>query len=142
SGEPGANGSDLLIRGTSTLGDNSPLIVIDGVPGRGGLDQIDPRNIASVSVLKDASAAIYGARAANGVILVTTKRGTIGKPTINYAFNQGITQPTRLPKYADAATLADFQNDQLEQSNQPHRFTPEEIEKFRNGSAPFNYPNT
>lgn len=70
------------------MGNNSPLIVIDGVAGRGGLNTINPRDIESVSVLKDASAAIYGAQAANGVILVTTKRGKTGKPTISYSGNQ------------------------------------------------------
>ncbi|HYH56307.1 MAG TPA: SusC/RagA family TonB-linked outer membrane protein, partial [Anseongella sp.] len=142
SGQPGENGSQILIRGSSTLGSNAPLFVIDGVPGREGFDQIDPRDIESISVLKDASAAIYGARAANGVILITTKRGATGKPTIRYTFNQGITQPTRLPEYADAATLAEFQNAQLAQGGQQPKFTAEEIEKFRNGSDPVRYPNT
>jgi len=73
SGEPGADGATINIRGTNTLGNSSPLIVIDGVPDRdGGLGRLNPRDIESISVLKDASAAIYGARAANGAILVTT----------------------------------------------------------------------
>lgn len=98
SGEPGYDKSRLLIRGASTNGANDPLIVIDGVAGRsGGLDRLDPNDIESVSVLKDASAAIYGARAANGVIIVTTKRGTIGKPVLNFSYNQGFVKPTRLP---------------------------------------------
>ena len=107
SGEPGVDGSKILIRGQSTIGDNSPLIVIDGVANRlGGLERIDPNDIESVSVLKDASAAIYGAQAANGVILITTKRGTKGKPVFSFTFNQGFAQPTRLPDMADAATYA------------------------------------
>lgn len=142
SGEPGNDETQLLIRGISTLGSSNPLIVIDGVAGRGGLNQIDPRDIESISVLKDASAAIYGSRAANGVILVTTKRGSIGKPVISYSFSQGITQPTRVPDYADAATLAEFQNEQLLEGGQSVKFTPDEIEKFRNGTDPINYPNT
>lgn len=141
-GEPGSDNSELLIRGVSTLGSSSPLIVIDGVPGRGGLNQIDPRDIESVSVLKDASAAIYGARAANGVILITTKRGQIGKPSISYTFNQGLSTPTRIPEFADAATIAEFQNEQLIAQGQPAQFTAEEIQKFRDGSDPLNYPNT
>lgn len=141
-GEPGSDNSELLIRGISTLGSSSPLIVIDGVPGREGLNQIDPRDIESVSVLKDASAAIYGARAANGVILVTTKRGVVGKPTISYTFNQGLNTPTRIPEYADAATIAEFQNEQLAVQGQTPKFTEEEIRKFRDGSDPLNYPNT
>lgn len=142
SGEPGNDVAGLLIRGKSTLGSTSPLIVIDGVWGRSGYDQIDPRDIESVSVLKDASAAIYGAQAANGVILITTKRGKTGKPTINYTYNQGITQPTRLPELADAASYAELYNDLLNAQGQNDKFSAEEIQKFRDGSDPLNYPNT
>jgi TonB-dependent SusC/RagA subfamily outer membrane receptor len=88
------------------------IVVVDGVPGQiGGLERLDPNDIESMSVLKDASAAIYGNRAANGVILVTTKKGKTGKPTINYSFNQGFSSPTRLPKMADAATYAQIMNE-------------------------------
>jgi TonB-dependent SusC/RagA subfamily outer membrane receptor len=81
SGEPGYDGSTIRIRGSHTLNDNSPLVVVDGVPDRaGGLERLSPQDIESISVLKDASAAIYGSRAANGVILVTTKRGRSGRP--------------------------------------------------------------
>src|SRR5690606_31925355 len=73
SGDPGQDGSTIRIRGVNTLGDNNPLIIVDGVPGR-SLDRIDANSIESITVLKDASAAIYGSQAANGVILVTTKR--------------------------------------------------------------------
>lgn len=76
SGEPGYDGSGIRIRGSNTLGNNDALIVIDGIPARaGGFERLNPNDIESISVLKDASAAIYGSRAANGVILVTTKRG-------------------------------------------------------------------
>lgn len=142
SGEPGENIAQLLIRGKGTLGSTGPLIVIDGVAERKGLDQLNPRDIESVSVLKDASAAIYGSRAANGVILVTTKRGVSGKPSINYNFNQGVNQPTRIPEYADAATLADFTNEQLVQQGQLPKFSADDIKKFKDGSDPINFPNT
>ena len=80
SGEPGRDDAVMYIRGRSTLGNNSPLIIIDGVPGRGDeFSRLTGEEIESINVLKDASAAIYGARSANGVILVTTKRGTPGK---------------------------------------------------------------
>ncbi|GAB3275206.1 TonB-dependent receptor [Larkinella harenae] len=141
SGLPGS-GATLLIRGQSTLGNNNPLIVIDGVWGRGGFEQINPNDVESISVLKDASAAIYGAQAANGVILITTKRGTSGKPVISYTVNQGISQPTRLAKMANSATYAEYMNELLNSQGQPNRFTPEDLEKFRNGSDPVNYPNT
>lgn len=84
SGEPGYDGSNLRIRGTNAFGNTSPLIVIDGVPERrGGLERLNPADIESMSVLKDASAAIYGQRAANGVILITTRRGKTGKPKLH-----------------------------------------------------------
>ena len=82
SGEPGADGVTINIRGKSTTGNNDPLILIDGIAGRGSLDRLNPNDIESITVLKDASAAIYGSRSANGVILVTTKRGKTGKPSI------------------------------------------------------------
>lgn len=141
SGIPGA-GSSILIRGQSTLGNSNPLIVIDGVWGRGGFEQINPNDVESITVLKDASAAIYGAQAANGVILITTKRGTSGKPVINYTVNQGVSQSTRLAKMANSATYAEYMNELLNYQGQPNRFTADEIEKYRNGSDPVNYPNT
>ena len=78
------------------------LIVIDGVANRDGLERLNPNDIESISVLKDASAAIYGAQAANGVILVTTKTGTLSKPTINYTGTFSLSQHTRTPKLLNA----------------------------------------
>jgi len=76
SGEPGYDDSSIRIRGANSLGNNDALVVIDGVPARaGGISRLNPADIETISVLKDASAAIYGSRAANGVILITTKRG-------------------------------------------------------------------
>lgn len=141
SGQPGS-GSSILIRGQSTLGNNSPLIVIDGVWGREGFEQINPNDVESISVLKDASAAIYGAQAANGVILITTKRGNSGKPSISYTMNQGFSTPTRLPKMADAATYAEFMNELYNYQGQPSRFSDEDIQKLRDGSDPVRFPNT
>ena len=102
SGEPGNDYSDILIRGKGSLNDNSPLIVIDGVANRGGLERLNPSDIESVNVLKDASAAIYGAQAANGVILVTTKRGTSDKPTITYNGSFTLSGNTRTPDLMNA----------------------------------------
>lgn len=147
SGEPGFDGSRLLIRGVSSNGDNSPLIVIDGVAGRvGGLDRLDPNDIESVSVLKDASAAIYGARAANGVIIVTTKRGKSGKPELSFSYNHGFVRPTRLPQMADAPTYARTQNE-IAYYNNPNGgfnqiYSEQEIGWFGDGSDPLNYANT
>jgi len=146
-GEPGYDGSSITIRGQATTGSNAVLVVVDGVPGQiGGLERLDPNDIESVSVLKDASAAIYGNRAANGVILVTTKKGKTGKPTISYSFNQGFSSPTRLPKLADAATYAQIMNEinyyASESGGLNQSYSEEQIQKFRDGSDPILYPNT
>lgn len=147
SGEPGYDGSAVTIRGLATTGNNDVLIVVDGVPGQiGGLDRLDPNDIESISVLKDASAAVYGSRAANGVMLITTKRGKTGKPVINYSFNQGFSSPTRLPKMADAYTYAQIMNEIQYYNNNAggmnQFYTAEQLQKFKDGSDPVNYPNT
>ena len=145
SSEPGYDGSNLRIRGSNTFNDNSVLVVIDGVPDR-SLERIDPYSIESISVLKDASAAIYGSRAANGVILVTTKRGKTGKPEITFNGNYGYNQPTKLPKMADAPLYATALNE-IAYYNNPsgglnQTYTPAQIQKFKDGSDPLRYPNT
>jgi TonB-dependent starch-binding outer membrane protein SusC len=141
SGEPGYDGATLRIRGVNTFGNASPLVVVDGVPGR-SLERIDPNTIESISVLKDASAAIYGAQAANGVILVTTKRGKTGKPTVTASFNQGYGRPTRLPAMADAAEYATLLNEIDQYAGNAPRFKPEDIQQFQNGADPWGHPNT
>jgi TonB-linked SusC/RagA family outer membrane protein len=147
SGEPGYDGSSITVRGQATTGSNDVLVVVDGVPGQiGGLERLDPNDIESISVLKDASAAIYGNRAANGVILVTTKRGKSGKPSITYSGNLGFSSPTRLPKMADAATYALLRNE-IAYGNSSSGginqiYSDEQIQKFRDGSDPLLYPNT
>lgn len=140
-GEPGNDASMLRIRGVNTLGDNSPLIIVDGIQNR-ELDRIDPASIESITVLKDASAAIYGSEAANGVILVTTKRGKLGKPQIELNLNQGWNQPTVLPKMADAASYAEMINDIKMYQGQPAKYSADDIKKFRDGSDPWGHPNT
>jgi TonB-linked SusC/RagA family outer membrane protein len=141
SGEPGADGSTIRIRGTNTLGDNSALIVVDGIPGR-SLDRIDPNSIESISVLKDASAAIYGAQAANGVILITTKRGEAGKPQVTINGNMGFHQPTVLPSLLDAAEYVTALNEVDMYRGRKPRYSAEDIQKFGDGSDPWKYPNT
>ncbi|MBG6234163.1 TonB-linked SusC/RagA family outer membrane protein [Pedobacter sp. CAN_A7] len=146
-GEPGYDGSNITIRGLATTGSTAVLVVVDGVPGQiGGLERLDPNDIESVSVLKDASAAIYGNRAANGVILVTTKKGKTGKPSISYSFNQGFSSPTRLPDLADAATYAQIMNEINFDANPDgglnQSYTEAQIQQFRDGSDPLLYPNT
>ena len=140
-GEPGNDASMLQIRGVNTLGDNSPLIIVDGIANR-GLDRIDPSSIESISVLKDASAAIYGSAAANGVILITTKRGASGKPQLQVNMHEGWNTPTVLPKMADAASYAQMINEIKYYAGTPARYTAAEIQKFKDGSEPWLYPNT
>lgn len=147
SGEPGYDGSNITIRGLATTGSNDVLVVVDGVPGQvGGLERLNPNDIESVSILKDASAAVYGSRAANGVILITTKHGKTGKPVIDYSFNQGFSSPTRLPKMADAPTYATIQNEIAYYDNNAggmnQIYAASDIQKFKDGSDPLNYPNT
>src|SRR5699024_2872303 len=106
------------------------------------LDRIDPNSIASISVLKDASAAIYGSQAGNGVILITTKQGEIGKPKLEVNFSKGFTQPTRIPKMTNAWQYATALNElDLYAVNSP-RYTDEDIQKFKDGSDPWGHPNT
>lgn len=145
SGHPGADAASIRVRGNATLGNNSPLIVIDGIAGR-DLNSLHPDDIESVTVLKDASAAIYGARAANGVILITTKRGTVDTPaTFTYGFYEGVLSPTMLPEMADAVTYAEmireYQTYQgTDESNM--RYSLEDIEKYKSGEYPWTHPNT
>ncbi len=101
-GEPGVDNVGILIRGISTTGNNYPLIVIDGIPNRGSFERLNPDDIESISVLKDASAAIYGAQSANGVILVTTKRGKKGETVFSFNNSYSVSQPTRSPNYMNA----------------------------------------
>lgn len=170
SGEPGYDGSTIRIRGINSLGNNNALIVIDGIPNRaGGLDRINPNDIESVSVLKDASAAIYGSQAANGVILVTTRLGKSGKPQFSYDFSYGLQQPTRIPKMANSTQYAEILNElnifgsdlnpnewsaawNSFKSTGTYQSTagktinaaykPDEIRKLGDGSDPLRYPNT
>ncbi len=141
SGEPGNDNSTLRIRGLNTLGDNSPLIVIDGIANR-SMQRLNPDDIESITVLKDASAAIYGAQAANGVILITTKRGVMGKSQVNLTFNQGWSMPTVIPKMTDAPTYATMLNEIDSYAGRAPRYTAEQIQKYGDGSDPWSYPNT
>lgn len=144
-GEPGKDGASILIRGTATLGNNAPLIVIDGILDR-DINSINPNDVESISVLKDASAAIYGARAANGVILVTTKKGRDNAPiSVDYNMYYGWLAPTGLPEMADAATYAAMIREMQTYNGvaEPNmKFSPEDIEKYRSGDYPWTHPNT
>jgi TonB-linked SusC/RagA family outer membrane protein len=140
SGDPGNEGVQILIRGKSTLGSTSVLTVIDGVPGL-DIQRLNPADIESVSILKDASAAIYGAQAANGVILVTTKRGKIGKPLITYSGNYANTQPTRLQNLMNSTQYAIAENEYLVNNGLTKKWSDQDITLFKDGTDPMLHPN-
>lgn len=146
-GEPGNLGAQILVRGRSTLSNSSrfantgPLIIIDGIQGR-SMDEIDPMDIASLSVLKDASAAIYGAQAANGVILISTKKGSEGKPKLNYQFYQGFMTPTIVPETTNAAEYATMLSEYQDYQGKSRTFSDDDIVKYADGSDPWQHPNT
>ena len=139
-GEPGRDNPTVFIRGRSTTGTTTPLVIVDGV-ARDILGKLNPNDIETITVLKDASAAIYGARAANGVILVTTKRGKEGSPTFNFSYNQGFSQPTRKVKMADSYTFAKVWNEIEVREGRSPKYSEAELQKFKDGTDP-NYPNT
>lgn len=144
SGEPGADDATMFIRGRSTLGNNSPLIIIDGVPGRGDeFSRLTGEEIESINVLKDASGAIYGARSANGVILVTTKRGKLGEaPKITFTYDFGLQQPTRIVKMADAVLYTTGYNAELAITGAAPIYNETQINHYINQDDPILYPNT
>ncbi|MBL4678505.1 MAG: TonB-dependent receptor plug domain-containing protein [Mucilaginibacter sp.] len=126
-GEPGNEGVEVYIRGRSTNGDASPLYVIDGiVRDYGGLNFVPPADVESITVLKDASAAIYGSRAANGVILITTKRGKTGRAEVSATYNQAFSQPERIPETAGSPLFAEMANLQRQRQG-CHLFIPTTI---------------
>jgi len=140
SGEPGLDGSNIFIRGISSTGNNQPLLIVDNIPR--SFQQLDPNTIESITVLKDAAAvAPYGVAGANGVILVTTKRGKTGAPTLSYKGYIGFQNPTVLPKYVDAVQFATLKNAAAKNAGLPLPYTQEEIQKYRDGSDRDAYPN-
>ncbi|MGV8962430.1 MAG: SusC/RagA family TonB-linked outer membrane protein [Candidatus Saccharimonadaceae bacterium] len=141
SGLPGADGGTIRIRGTGTLNQASPMVLIDGVEA--SLNDVQANDIANISVLKDAaSSAIYGSKAANGVILITTKSGKSGKPVVSYMGDFGWQAPTQLPEYLGSYDYALLYNEALAGSGKTPRFKDTDLELFRNGTDPYGHPNT
>lgn len=142
SGRPGGDDAEIYVRGVATLNaDNSrPLILVDGVER--DFTQVDPEDIESFSVLKDASAtAVYGVRGANGVILITTKRGKVGKPVISARYSTTLQQPTRLPKYLGSYEHALLRNESLINDGLDPRFSESDLEHYRNQDSPYTHPD-
>ncbi|MEO8416181.1 MAG: TonB-dependent receptor [Ginsengibacter sp.] len=143
-GKPGNEGNSLRIRGLGTFSSagSNPLVLINGV--NGDMTNLDPNDVESISVLKDAaSCAIYGARAANGVILITTKKGKAGTPTISYNSSIQVQNATRLPKLlSNSADYMQFWNEGRIRSGQSAYFSQTEIDAYRNNTNdPVRYPN-
>jgi len=141
SGEPGYDDSNFWIRGISTFsGSNNPLILIDGVAR--DLNNVDVSEIESFSILKDASAsAMYGVRGANGVIVITTKRGKIGAPQVRFHLEHSINEPTKLPEFLNAPDYMTLLNELALQDGVAQPFTQQQIDRTRSGYDPDLYPD-
>ncbi len=144
SGEPGADAADILVRGKATWGDSTPLIQIDGVVrDTEDMAAIDPNEIESITILKDASAtAVFGIRGANGVILITTKRGRTGKAHVSFSTSVTVLAPTKLVELANAEEYATFYNAMRANDGEAAVFSDEIIQKFRDHSDPIRFPDT
>src|SRR5690606_15081512 len=143
-GEPGRDASTLKIRGIGTLtsgAESDPLVVVDGVPrGFDVMNQLDPNEIEKVTILKDASAtAVFGVRGANGVILVTTRQGNRGVPQINFTSGTAFQVPTKLPALLNSYEYASLKNEGLLNDGLPEIFTADDLDRFKNGTAPVFY---
>jgi len=142
SGEPGKDQSNIIIRGLGTFSGagNNPLVLVDGVPS--SINSVSSNDIESISVLKDAaSASIYGSRAANGVILITTKVGEKKKLQVRYESYIGKQEATQLPQYVDSWTYAEMLNEARHNVGLGDAFTQEKIDKYKSGQYPDEYPN-
>ncbi len=148
SGLPGNDASSIIIRGVGSFGGSNPLVVIDNIQydGLGAFNNLAPADIESVSLLKDASASsIYGARGANGVIVVTTKKGKKGSTSVVYNGYTGYQQVTVVPQYLDAVNYAIIKNEHDINANGPTaplRYTAANIQAIQDGSLPDKYTNT
>lgn len=141
SGEPGKDNADFWIRGISTFGaGSSALVLIDGVSG--DINTLDPEDIESFSILKDASAtAVYGNRGANGVVLVTTKKGVAGKLSVSLKANAGVSWSPRMPNYVDANTYASLANEASMSRGADPIYSAVDLALFKNGLDPDLHPN-
>ena len=141
SGEPGSDAADIFVRGKATWGNSSPLIQVDGVER--SMTDIDPNEIESITVLKDASAtAVFGVRGANGVVLITTKRGQEGKAKISFSTTWSALTPTKMVEQASSYDYALFYNQMRANDGLTPMFSDAVIQKFKDGSDPIRFPNT
>lgn len=145
-GEPGNNTAEIYVRGVSSWNGSAPLVLVDGVER--DFSQLDPNEIATISVLKDASAtAVFGAKGANGVIVVTTKRGSLGKPKMDLSVSYGVLKATRIPDHIDSYTTMTMYNYALMNEGGTYfsQLIPEwQLQEYKNPSTPLNalrFPN-
>lgn len=144
SGQPGKDGADFFIRGMSSYaGTQRPLIIVDDIEySYSDVSQLDPNEIESISILKDASTtAIYGVKGANGVMVITTRRGVSGAPVINFKTELGLQQKTFTPKFLGSYDAAILTNQALRNSDQSLRFTDKDIQLFKDGTDPYGHPD-
>ncbi|MGN7821342.1 SusC/RagA family TonB-linked outer membrane protein [Chitinophaga sp. 22536] len=135
SGEPGVDASNLYIRGVGTLNGASPIIMVDGIERP--MDYVDPNDIETLTILKDAAAtAVLGMRGANGAILITTKRGKAGAPSVNFRASTGITEATRLPQYLGSYDYASLLNEALKNDGAQPAFTQAQLDGYKSGKLP------
>jgi TonB-linked SusC/RagA family outer membrane protein len=145
SGQPGHTGSDFFIRGVNSLNSagQAPLIIVDDVEySADQVAQLDANEIESFSILKDASTtAIYGVKGANGVLVITTRRGKIGKPRINFTTESGLQLPFQRYTYLNSFQVASLRNEALRNDGKPEDFSEESLEHFRLGDDPYGHPD-
>lgn len=140
-GAPGQDAGKIRVRGIGTLNEAGPYILVDGIE-TGTLSAVDPNDIESISVLKDAaSAAIYGSKAANGVVLITTKRGKTGQTKISYSGYLSFQNATNMIERMESYEYASLLNQALEAEGMSKRFNDTELQKFKDGNDPL-YPDT
>lgn len=141
---PGVDETEIYIRGKGTWADAAPLIIVDGIE-RATFTNIDPNEVESISVLKDASAtAVYGVKGANGVVLITTHRGRESKPRVNFSMTVSGVQPTRMPKFINSYETAMLRNEALINDGlnwQEMGFSASDLQHFLDNDAPYHYPN-
>ena len=139
-GEPGKDAADIWIRGISTPNTSSPLVLVDGVER--SFNDIDPEDIESLTTLKDASAtAVYGVRGANGVILIKTKPGKVGKPTVSADYYESFTRFTKMVDLADGITYMNAANEAMRNDGFATKYTEDQIRNTIAGKDPYLYPN-
>jgi TonB-linked SusC/RagA family outer membrane protein len=140
SGVPGADAAQVFIRGFGTWGNRTPLILVDGIER--DMNNINAQEVESFSILKDASAtAVFGVRGANGVIMITSKKGKVGRPQITVRSETAMLTSVRMPDYINGYEYASLVNEGLANVGRPVSYSDEELQKFKDGSDPYLYPS-